>query len=261
MIRKHFVTCTMIFLAAIISKLFIFSAPLSKYQSVDKEEIYDRILERHEKEKFYASLNFANEAIPVEEKRVKARIDRSIKRMSYRSIRTHKIHRTADRWFDIVEPILVKHGVPADFKYIPLIESGFRSGTSVKGASGFWQFMPETARAYGLTVNSEVDERDDIYKSTVAAAKYLKALYREFGSWTLTAAAYNIGEGNLKRSINRQSESNYYRLALNKETGSYLYKLISVKEIIEHPAKYGFRPSTSGTILADMTQVDSSNRL
>lgn len=261
MIRKHLITCTIIFAAAIASKFFIFSAPISEYETVDKEEIYDRILERHQEEKFYASLNFAQEAIPLDEKEVKARLDRSIKKMSYRSIQTHRIHRIADRWFDIVEPILAKNGVPDDFKYIPLIESGFSSGTSIKGASGFWQFMPETARAYGLVVNEEIDERDDIYKSTVAATKYIKALYREFGSWTLVAAAYNIGEGNLRRSMNRQAENNYFRLALNKETASYVYKLISVKEIIEHPAKYGFRRSGSGKMLAEIPQTDSANHL
>src|SRR5699024_6562323 len=104
-------------------------------------------------------------------------------------------------------------------------------------------------------------ERDDIYKSTVAATKYIKALYREFGSWTLVAAAYNIGEGNLRRSMNRQAENNYFRLALNKETASYVYKLISVKEIIEHPAKYGFRRSGSGKMLAEIPQTDSANHL
>jgi len=135
-----------------------------------------------------------------------------------------------------VATVLRRYGVPEDFKYIPLVESGFTHGTtSHRGASGYWQFMPHTARAFGLRVDSVVDERHDIEKSTIAAAKYLKSLYNIFNSWTLVAAAYNIGEGNLQRAINRQQQDNYFKLKLNRETGSYVYKLISVKEVIEHP--------------------------
>src|SRR5690606_24311179 len=112
---------------------------------------------------------------------------------------------------------------------------------SHRGASGYWQFMPATAKSFGLRVDNAVDERKDIEKSTVAAAKYIKALYREVNSWTLVAAAFNIGEGNLLRAINRQQEDNYFRLKLNKETGSYVYELFSVKEIIEHPKLHGYR--------------------
>src|SRR5690606_35056043 len=99
---------------------------------------------------------------------------------------------------------------------IPLVESGLKSGVSPKGAAGFWQFMPQTARDFGLKVNDEVDERNNIHKSTVAAAKYLKSLYREFNSWTLAAAAYNIGEGRLKRQIYQQNQDNYFKMKLNK---------------------------------------------
>src|SRR5690606_5031247 len=140
------------------------------------------------------------------------------------------------------------------------VESGFTSGTtSRRGASGYWQFMPNTAKAFGLQVDDVVDERQDVEKSTIAAAKYLKSLYGEFNSWTLVAAAFNIGEGNLLRAINRQNEDNYFRLKLNRETGSYLYKLISVKEIIEHPTRHGYR--TKKIQLANATtQADSLTR-
>ena len=261
MIKKYLIACTVLLFIGIGSEYLIFSAPISENRTVQKEAIYTRILERHQQEKFYASLNFAEETIPLDEMEVKSRLDRSIRKMSYKSIGTHRIHRIADRWFRVVEPILEQQGIPDDFKYIPLIESGFKIGTSEKGAAGFWQFMPNTARAYGLMVNEEVDEREDIYKSTKAAAKYIKALYREFGSWTLAAAAYNIGEGNLRRSIRKQGEDNYFRLSLNKETASYVYKLISVKEVIEHPHKYGFKYASSGAMLAEVAAVDSSNRL
>jgi soluble lytic murein transglycosylase-like protein len=143
--------------------------------------------------------------------------------------------------FPIMEPILVAYGIPKDFKYIPLVESGFKSGTSHKGASGAWQFMPQTARSFGLKVNSTIDERQQLAKSTVAACKYLRLLYKEFNSWTLVAAAYNIGENKLKRIIRKQDHANYFRLKLNPETASYVYKLVAMKEIIENPTRYGYR--------------------
>src|SRR5690606_22891669 len=124
----------------------------------------------------------------------------------------------------------------------PLIESDMNPGvTSHKGAGGYWQFMPATARLYGLTVNETVDERKDLIKSTDAAARYIKSLYKEFGDWTLVAAAYNVGIGNLKSSIRKQGTSDYFKLKLNQETGAYVYKLVSVKQVIENPNKHGFK--------------------
>jgi hypothetical protein len=135
---------------------------------------------------------------------------------------------------------LKAYGIPEDFKYMPLVESGLAEGTSPRGASGYWQFMPGTARSYGLRVNSVVDERKNMRKSTIAACKYLKELHGIFNSWTLAAAAYNIGEINLLRQMARQGQKNYYKMRLNGETASYVYKLIAMKEIIENPIQYGF---------------------
>ncbi|MGK6351877.1 lytic transglycosylase domain-containing protein [Parapedobacter sp. DT-150] len=191
---------------------------------------------------YFASLNFAEENLPLGDKQIETKMMRYLKEYSYTKRRSHRLHRQALQALPKVTAILRKYGIPEDLKYIPLVESGFMSGTtSHRGASGYWQFMPQTARAFGLRVDHQVDERQNIEKSTIAAAKYLKTLYRAFNSWTLVAAAFNIGEGNLQRAINRQREDNYFRLKLNKETGSYVYKLISVKEIIEHPTMHGYR--------------------
>ncbi len=84
---------------------------------------------------------------------------------------------------------------------MPLVESGIKGGVSHKGAAGYWQFMPATARGYGLKVNSKVDERNNLRKSTIAAAKYIKDLYGIFGNWTLVAAAYNVGDGHMRKQI------------------------------------------------------------
>lgn len=207
---------------------------------------------------YFASLSFANENVPLGDQQIERKMMRYLREYSYAKRRSHGLHRKALHALPQVAAILRAHGVPEDFKYIPLVESGFTSGTtSHRGASGYWQFMPATARSFGLRVDGVVDERQDIEKSTVAAAKYIKALYREFNSWTLVAAAFNIGEGNLLRAIDRQQEDNYFRLKLNKETGSYVYKLISVKEIIEHPNLHGYRHN--GLRLADATSTDGES--
>jgi hypothetical protein len=125
------------------------------------------------------------------------------------------------------------------------------SGTSPKGASGYWQFMPQTARDYGLKVNGRVDERQFVSKSTVAACKYLRELHGIFHNWTLVAAAYNLGETKLKHQMNLQNKHSYFKIKLNRETASYVYKLISMKQIIENPVRYGF--SKSKTLLAKNT--------
>ncbi|MCY1534536.1 Membrane-bound lytic murein transglycosylase D [compost metagenome] len=101
--------------------------------------------------------------------------------------------------------------------------------------------MPATARMYGLTVKNGKDERRNLRKSTIAACKYLNELYGIFGSWTLVAAAYNVGDVHLKKQIDRQNQDNYFKMKLNRETGGYVYKLISVKEILENPERNGYR--------------------
>src|SRR5690606_39966931 len=209
---------------------------------------------------YFASLSYANENMPLGDQGIEEKMMHSLREYSYANRRSHRLHRKAKPALNRVAAILRSHGVPEDFKYIPLVESGFASGTtSHRGASGYWQFMPATARSFGLRVDNVTDERQDIEKSTIAAAKYLKALYREFNSWTLVAAAFNIGEGRLRRAIDRQHEDNYFRLKLNKETGSYVYKLISMKEIIEHPVLHGYHRS-GGPRLAEASSVDSPDR-
>ncbi|MFB5945302.1 lytic transglycosylase domain-containing protein [Albibacterium profundi] len=269
MIKKHMFTCALAVVMLIGSKLFISSTPISEKDEIiaqiDAEEFVERHREAIEVEKraaYLSSLNFANEAVPLEHKEVAKRLKRNLDKFSYSNLHTHKLHRLSKQWFPVIEPILAKHGIPEDFKYVPLVESGLRSGTSHKGASGYWQFMPATARAFGLRVDNDVDERQNIVKSTEAAAKYIKTLYRMFDDWTLVAAAYNVGEGNLLRSLKTQRKDNYYQLSLNPETRVYVYKLISMKEIIEHPELYGYRPASGRGMLADnLDDSDTNSRL
>ncbi|WP_353546008.1 lytic transglycosylase domain-containing protein [Rhinopithecimicrobium faecis] len=191
---------------------------------------------------YLETINFAEEEIPTNLPQVESKLLRYMKKFSFSKTGSYDLHKKAEKHLPKISKILASYGIPDDFKYVPLLESGMnQSTTSHKGAGGYWQFMPQTARLYGLVVNGSRDDRKDFTKSTHAAARYIKDLYKQFGNWTLVAAAYNVGGGRLKSAIKRQNEDSYYELALNAETSSYVYKLISIKEIIENPDKHGYK--------------------
>lgn len=246
MIKKHIITCTVIiaFIALLVmAKVFAYNMPQAAKSISKKEQLKstDTLTSNISKPlSLMAQLNFAEETLPIGDAKVERKMKKTLAAHYFSNLQTNKLHRKAAEWFPIIEPILAAYGIPEDFKYMPLVESGLHSGVSPKGAAGFWQFMPGTARTYGLKVNSRVDERNNLRKSTIAAAKYIKELYGIFDSWTLVAAAYNVGDNHMKRQINRQNQDNYFKMKLNHETGGYVYKLISMKQIMEHPGRYGY---------------------
>lgn len=187
---------------------------------------------------FPGMLSFAGERIPLENEHVYERMDRALKK-HYRSLdRNQQLLAGNPRTMEVIDRILRKYGIPSDFRYLPIIESRLTRAVSSKGAGGYWQLMPATARTLGLTVNDQVDERNDLVKSTVAACRYLRSLYRDLGSWTLAAAAYNTGQGALRKHIRNQGTGSYYLLDLSTETERYLYRLVAVKELLDNPGKY-----------------------
>jgi len=149
------------------------------------------------------------------------------------------------RYLPMVKKQLAEAGLPQDLAYLPLIESGYnlRAYSSAK-AVGPWQFMQATGRGYGLTVNSYVDERRDPIKSTQAAVAYLANLYEEFESWHLAVAAYNAGEGRIRKAIKGEESTDFWEIAsgnyLHSETREYVPKLIAAIMIAKDPEKYGF---------------------
>jgi hypothetical protein len=146
----------------------------------------------------------------------------------------------ANKFFPIIEPILARHGIPEDFKYLAVAESGLQNAVSPAGASGFWQIMKETGKEYGLEINDNVDERYHLQKSTEVACKYLRRYKDHYGSWTLAAAAYNAGTGSITKFMNIQKAETYYDLLLGDETGRYVFRLLAIKEILTHPERYGY---------------------
>lgn len=186
-------------------------------------------------------LDFSGEAVPLDLLDVREKLDRELLINTYWQSQSLLFHKRANRYFPVIEPILAEHGVPDDFKYLAIIESGLQNVVSPAGATGFWQFMKPTAIEYGLEVNGEVDERYHLEKSTVAACKYIKDAYKRYGSWTMAAASYNMGMNGLDRQVARQKVSNYYDLLLTEETARYLFRILSAKEILSSPQKYGFQ--------------------
>ena len=185
-------------------------------------------------------LYFSNEKVPLESVEIWERLDNELLRNTYWQSNTLLYFKKAHKYFPIIEPILDKHNIPNDFKYLALIESGLENVVSPSGAAGFWQILKGTAKEYGLEVNSSIDERYHLEKSTVAACAYLQESYDRFGSWTMAAASYNMGKNGAARVIREQRTNNYYNLHLNSETRKYVFRILAVKEILENPKKYGF---------------------
>ncbi|MFD2571682.1 lytic transglycosylase domain-containing protein [Spirosoma soli] len=182
---------------------------------------------------------FCGESVPVHEEVVARRLVSALVRNTAHNQAMYRIRQRAASFFPIIEPILARHHVPLDFKYLPLVESALRGfAVSRSGAVGYWQFMPGTARELGLSVRPGNDERQNLAKSTAAACRYLTYLHDRLGSWTLAAAAYNNGLGALLSNIRRQQQRDYYYLRLNAETGKYLYRILAFKELFSNYRSY-----------------------
>ena len=186
-------------------------------------------------------LNFAGEVVPQEDPEILERIDREFLVNTYWQSNAVLLMKRANKFFPVIEPILAKNGIPEDFKYLAVAESGLQNVVSPAGATGFWQIMKATGREYGLEVNSNVDERYHLEKATQVACNYLNKWKEKFGSWTLTAAAYNAGPAGIQKYMDIQKVDDYYDLLLGQETGRYVFRIMAIKEILSQPEKYGFQ--------------------
>lgn len=186
------------------------------------------------------SITFAGEEVPLSDPDIRERFDRELLSNTYFQSQGLLYAKRIYRYFPVIEPILKEHGVPEDFKYLALIESGLMNVVSPAGAAGFWQFMKTTGPQYGLEVSPYVDERYHLEKATHAACAYLNEAYTKFGSWALAAAAYNAGSGRVEKSLHEQQVTNYFDLYLNSETARYVFRIMAVREILDNPREYGF---------------------
>ena len=170
---------------------------------------------------------------------------------TYYSTRSAYFNRTVERSRPYLYHILSeveKRNMPSEIALLPFIESAFvTKARSHVGASGLWQFMPATGRHYGLAQNNIYDGRHDIYASTNAALDYLQYLHNMFGDWSLALAAYNWGEGNVSRAVNRARsqglEPVYENLNMPNETRNYVPKLLAVRNLVSNPQVFGLNLS------------------
>lgn len=224
------------FLSGIIFCLLIFVSFSSKDTSLGSFfELPQQIKAVNLDKKF----DFAGEIVPINVD-TKERLDRELSVNAYWQSTTLLNIKMSFKYFPIVERILKEQGVPDDFKYLAIAESGFRNVTSSASAKGFWQFMKPAAMEMGLEISDEVDERLHLEKSTMAACAYVKQMYKRFGTWTNVAGAYNVGPTSFARSLAEQKETSYYDLNINEETSRYLFRIIAIKEIVKNPSDFGY---------------------
>ncbi len=161
---------------------------------------------------------------------------------------TQKALQRSVYFMPMIKKIFSKYNLPEELAYLPVIESGFDPfATSRTGAAGIWQFVPTTAKRFGLKITSKVDERRDPYKSTIAAAKYLKYLYNFLKRWDLAIAAYNCGEGCVKEKLSFLSKNFWdIKYKLPKQTREYVPRFYAIALIVRNPEKYGIYISGKG---------------
>ena len=190
------------------------------------------------------TLSFLGEKVPLDRFDVFESLEREMLVNTYFHSQTIRFIKLAPRYFSLVDPILKSEGIPSDFRYLMVAESNLSPRAySPAGAAGMWQFLKTTALEYGLEVNGEVDERYHVGKSTLAACRYLKKAWEKYRNWGLVAAGYNAGFAAVDKQLQRQKVDNYFDLLMSEETERYLFRIISLKLILENPEKFGFQIS------------------
>lgn len=184
---------------------------------------------------------FAGDTVRFDRPDFYERMDRELISFTYMHTNTTLMLKRSRRYFAQIVPILRQQGIPEDLKYLMAIESSLDpNALSAAGAAGLWQFTKATAQTYGLEVGTEVDERYNIEKETVAACKFLKDAYRKYGDWMTVAASYNAGQGGISRRRETQKQTSALELWLPEETARYMFRLLAVKMFFENPASFGF---------------------
>jgi membrane-bound lytic murein transglycosylase D len=205
-----------------------------------KEYTINKLVDTSGTYKLPDSVTFAGERMPLENFDTRESLEREIITTAYRHSSTILIIKRAGRYFPVIEKILKEYNVPDDFKYLAVAESDLSNMISPAGATGFWQIMPETGKEEGMEINTEIDERYHLERSTRFACEYFLRSYARYGNWTIAAASYNGGRNGIDDQIEIQGEKNYYDLLLTEETARYIFRVVAYKLILTDPAAYGF---------------------
>jgi signal transduction histidine kinase len=208
-------------------------------------------------------LTFCNEPVPLDDPAIRERFEKELLLILWNRPQAILWIKRSARYFPFIEKKLKENHLPDDLKYLAVAESALRPhARSGKGAVGYWQFIKSTGKKYGLRIDRDIDERRSLTASTRAAVAYLKSLYEMFGTWTLSAAAFNMGEQGLQAEILVQQLDDYYRLYLPLETQRYIFRILAIKLILENPQAYGFAitqadmypPLTADQVLISRTE-------
>lgn len=187
-----------------------------------------------------AELSFAGEKVPLEQGDVVERLERELYVNAYWESNLILLFKRSKKYLPEIERLLQEQGVPDDFKYLAIAESGLLNASSAAGAKGYWQILEATGKEYGLEITESVDERYHLEQSTLAATSYLKKAHQKFGDWTAVAASYNMGQSGFSKRQEEQLHRNYYDLYLNEETSRYLFRILAFKLLFENPAAFGY---------------------
>ncbi|MEJ2099712.1 MAG: transglycosylase SLT domain-containing protein [Desulfobacterales bacterium] len=187
-------------------------------------------------------IDFCGEPVEIDSQEVRERLEKELLLTIWDRPQVILWIKRSSRYLPIIEKMLSENGMPDDLKYVAIIESALRPhASSQKGAVGFWQFLKSTGEKYGLRINAEIDERRNIFASTLAAISYFKELYATLQSWTLSAAAFNMGELGLQAEMVSQKSNDYYQLYLPLETQRFIFRIIAAKLILSDPQRFGFQ--------------------
>lgn len=185
--------------------------------------------------------SFAGETVDLTRYDMYERYERELTAACYMHSNTLLTLKRANRYLPTIVPILEREKIPVDFIYLAAIESSFNPlAYSPAKAAGIWQFMPTTAREYGLEVNSDIDERYNVEKATVAACKYLRNAYQKYGSWIDAAASYNAGTQRITSERSKQGVESALDMHLVQETSRYVFRIMAAKQVMSKPSDYGF---------------------
>ncbi len=202
-------------------------------------------------------MELCGEPVPIHVEDVRERFDREFTIVVYSHAQVYLWLKRKERYFPWLEKLLAQNKLPDDLKYVAVAESDLTTAAaSPAGAKGPWQFMASTGSRYGLSQSREVDERHDFDLSTLSAFKYLQDLRDMFQNWALAIAAYNCGENRVKEEMRKQKVNDYYSLKLPLETERYVFRILAIKEILQHPARYGYGlPKGAGYAVLNLDRV------
>jgi len=185
-------------------------------------------------------LELCGEPVPLDREDVAERLEIELMVVLANPVSTALWFKRGGRYFPLIDEQSQRKGLPADLRYVPVVESNLRAeAVSSANAVGPWQFIGRTGSSYGLDCDSFKDDRKNWEEATEAGLSHLADLHRDLGSWPLALAAYNAGKGRVTRAMERQGEKDFYGLALPRETERYVFRIMAAKLVLERPEDYG----------------------